>query len=244
MEIRWLTVFLDVPADDAAVVERFWPAVTGASLSARRGPDGEFATLVPREGDAYLRVQRVRDGGGGCHLDLHVDDPAAGADRAVALGAVERFRDDRLVVLDSPGGFAFCFVGWHGEATVPPPGPARLDQLCLDAPAAAFDAECAFWAALTGWDLGAGALPEFRYLERPAGIAVRLLLQRRAVSGDGDRVTAHVDFACTDRTGVTARHIEAGAVVAGSGPRWTTLRDPSGRLYCLTDRDPRTGRLP
>ena len=73
MLFRWLTLFLDFPAEafDAGVA--FWREVTGSELSPFRGPAGEFATLLPPDGDAYLRVQRTADGSGGCHLDLHVD---------------------------------------------------------------------------------------------------------------------------------------------------------------------------
>jgi hypothetical protein len=118
---RWLTLFLDFPAEafDAGVA--FWHEVTGTDLSPFRGGAGEFATLLPPDGDGYLRVQRTADGTGGCHLDLHAD-PAAGtvdqaADRAVALGATVRHVSEGLVIADSPGGFTFCLVRWHGENT-------------------------------------------------------------------------------------------------------------------------------
>lgn len=239
MTVQWLTLFLDLPANGD---EAFWFRVTGATPSPRRGPDGAFVTLLPDRGDAYVRIQRVRAGAGGCHLDLHVDDLLDAADRAVSLGARERFRDidDGLVVFDSPGGFPFCLVRHDGEATVPPPcadgGPNRLDQLCLDVPPPLFDAECAFWAELAGWPLRPGSRPEFRYLERPAGIPVRLLFQR--TDSDGGRVGGHADFACADRAALTAAHVAAGASVAATFPRWTVLADPAGRPYCLTDRDP------
>jgi hypothetical protein len=51
----------------------FWREVTGSALSPFRGVAAEFATLLPPDGDAYLRVQRVKDDPGGHHLDLHAD---------------------------------------------------------------------------------------------------------------------------------------------------------------------------
>jgi len=97
MAFGWLTVFLDFPADAFGVGVAFWREVTGYRLSPSRGAAGEFATLLPPSGDAYLRVQRLLDGGGRCHLDLHVDtasEPLAeAAGRAVALGARVRRRD-------------------------------------------------------------------------------------------------------------------------------------------------------
>jgi hypothetical protein len=251
---RWLTLFLDFPADvfDAGVA--FWREVTGSELSPFRGAAGEFATLLPPDGDAYLRVQRTADGSGGCHLDLHVD-PAAGtvdqvADRAVALGATVRHASEDLVIAGSPGGFTFCLVRWHGESTVPRPasldtgGAARADQLSLDIPPDAFARECAFWAALTGWDLRAGSRPEFAYLDRPAQIPIRLLLQRRDRADPLDQVAGHVDFACASREPLAARHAASGARILSVFRNWTTMADPTGRLYCLTGRDPQTGRLP
>jgi hypothetical protein len=179
MPFRWLTIFLDFPGQDFGPGVAFWREVTGSGLSPYRGPAGEFATLLPAQGDAYLRVQRISEGNGGCHLDLHVD-PGAGsledaAARATMLGACLRRRDDDLIVADSPGGFTFCFVPWEGETAVPGPvhlgggGTSRADQLCLDIPPDAFERECSFWAALSSWDLRPGALPEFAYLARSGG---------------------------------------------------------------------------
>jgi hypothetical protein len=247
MPIRWLTLFLDLPATDAGIAENFWLQVTAGRLSARRGPDGEFATVLPAHGDPFLRVQRVRDGVGGRHLDLHIDlnhtSLSEVAARAVALGAQLRHVEDGLTVLDSPGGFTFCLVPWDDESLVPAPvqldtgGANRLDQLCLDIPPGRFEAECSFWSLLTGWQRRAAGLPEFAYLERPSGLPVRLLFQRLQ-GEDQAPVSAHLDFACADIPALTERHVAAGARVLAEFPYWTTLIDPAGRPYCLTHRDP------
>jgi len=125
MSIRWLTVFLDFPAGSFDAGVAFWREVTGYGLSAARGAHGEFATLQPSAGDAYLRVQRIRDGAGGCHLDLHVDTETASLDtvarRAQEAGALVRNAEPGLVVAESPGGFLFCLTRWDGERVVPPP---------------------------------------------------------------------------------------------------------------------------
>jgi len=156
MGVRWVTGFLDTPS---RVAEAFWQAVTGSGLSARRGPGGEFATLVPAGGRALV------------------------------------------------------------------------DQMCLDVPVGGFDAEADFWAALTGWRRQPGSLPEFDSLVRPDGMPLRLLLQRvDAAAG------MHLDLACTDRAAEVAWHVSLGAEVVAVYGRWTTLRDPAGRAYCVTDR--------
>ena len=251
MTFRWLTLFLDFPAGSFDAGVAFWREMTGTVLSPFRGAAGEFATLLPPDGDAYLRVQRIADGSGGCHLDLHLD-PAAGtvdqaADRAVALGAVVRYASEGLVIMDSPGGFTFCLVRWHGENhgenTVPRPavldagGPSRADQLCLDIPPDAFERECSFWAALTRWDRRPGS-GEFARLGQPAELPVKLLFQRRDSAGPLDPVSGHVDFACASRELLAPRHAASGARVLSVFPDWTTMADPTGRLYCLTVREP------
>jgi glyoxalase superfamily protein len=250
MRLRWLTIFLDFPPGAFWPGVAFWREVTGSRLSPLRGTSGEFATLLPPAGDACLRVQRVASGSGGCHLDLHTDGSLRdAADRAAGLGAAVRHAGDGLILADSPGGFTFCLVGWDGEATVPDPvrvdsaGEARADQLCLDIPAADYDRECSFWSALTGCELRAGSRPEFCSLARPEGMPVRLLLQRLDDAPAGGRVTGHVDFACADRRRLAGAHAAAGARILAEYPGWTVLADPTGREYCLTDRDPRTGML-
>jgi hypothetical protein len=253
MPFLWLTIFLDFPSSSFDAGVAFWREVTGTALSPFRGAAGEFATLLPPDGDAYLRVQRVAGGPGGHHLDLHVDPAAGTVDQAATrylldLGARMLHLADGLVIADSPGGFTFCLVRWHAESRVPQPfslgaaGPSRADQLCLDIPPAAFERECAFWADLTGWELRPGRRPEFARLDPPAGMPAGLLLQRRDRAGTNDRVTAHVDFACADRERLAGRHAEAGARIVSVFPRWTTMADPTGRLYCLTGRSPAAGR--
>ena len=226
-ETAWITAFLDVPASRHAVATAFWCAVTGATTSPSRGAAGEFATLLPPDGDPYLRTQRLVSGPAGVHLDLHAPD-----------------RD--LVPTRSPGGLPYCLNdGETGTRPMPriwAAGHASLvDQVCLDIPADKYDEECAFWADLTGWELSQTKRPEFRVLARPDRIPLRVLLQRLE-DGDGP-VRAHLDLATTDRPAETDRHRDLGARVEATRQRWTVLRDPGGALYCITDRDPYTGVL-
>jgi hypothetical protein len=247
--IRWITAFLDFPAADFEAARAFWQAVTSSEISAPRGPGGEFSTLLPAHGDAFLRIQRVRGGPGGCHLDLHVDDASQGAHRAGELGATVVTATEGLIVMASPGGLNFCFVGYGGEVSRPRPacwtaGQRSLtDQLSLDIPPARYEAECAFWSGLTGWRRVTGSRPEFEFLERPAGLPLRLLLQRLD-SAASRACSAHLDLACDDVAAERARHEALGAGFVREMPDWTTLRDPAGLSYCITRRDPGTGRLP
>jgi hypothetical protein len=163
-------------------------------VSARRGPDGAFATLLPAAGDPYLRFQVVGDPPARSHLDLHTGEVDMLARRAVRLGAQRVSAELGLVVLRSPAGLPFCVVRWNGERVRPrPAGLSLVDQMCLDLPEAGFEAEAAFWAALTGWPRRTD-LPEFDYLQPPAGMPLRLLLQRTGGTAAG----MHLDFACDD----------------------------------------------
>jgi hypothetical protein len=242
----WASAFLDFPASSYAPGVAFWREVTGFDLSPSRGSHQEFATLVPPEGDDYLRVQRVQDGPGGIHLDLHVTDPRAAADQAVSLGAHE-VADRGHAVLRSPGGLTFCLVT-HPASRRPPPADwpdgnrSQVDQVCLDIPSGVYAEECGFWSALTGWELTASPIsPSFSRLTRPAGIPLRFLLQRLDESSGTAR--AHLDLAAEDRVSEVHRHAALGATVIAEWSRWTVLRDPVGAAYCITDRDPQTGML-
>ncbi|MEV6110231.1 VOC family protein [Streptomyces sp. NPDC051940] len=239
--IRWTYAFIDRPAAHADAARAFWTAVTDTRLSAPRGDDGEFATLLPPSGDAYVKFQAVREGGG-AHLDFAVEDPEAFAAHAVAVGARRVAVHDGWTVLASPAGLAFCAVPWHGEARrpAPVPGLGMLDQVCLDIPERLFDAEAAFWPALTGWETGPGALPEFRWLRQPPGLPLRILLQR--LTSPTDTPGAHIDLACgTDTEAIATAHEKLGATRSSVGTHWLVMRDPSNTEYCLTARDPNTG---
>ncbi len=244
--IGWTTAFLDRPADSFGAVRTFWQRVTGTTLSPVRGDCGEFSTLVPSGADAYLRLQRVDDGPGGTHLDLHVDDIGEGADGAIRRGATQI--DDGTVVttLRSPGGLAFCLVAHHGESTRPKPvgrpgARTIVDQVCIDIAPDRFDVECDFWASLTGWQLDEGRESEFRVLVRPASMPLRFLLQRRGSADRGCDAECHLDLACDDVELATRAHSELGATLVERFPWWTVMADPAGLRYCLTARSPDTG---
>ncbi|MFJ4713756.1 VOC family protein [Streptomyces sp. NPDC088785] len=236
MTVRWVYAFIDRPYEDVDAAGDFWTRVTGTRRSAPRGARGEFVTLVPSEGDPYLKVQGVADGPGGAHLDLAVEDVPGEAARARSLGAVPVLAEDGLAVLRSPAGHAFCLVPWQGERTRPPwdDRAGRLDQLSLDTAPGVYAAEARFWAALTGWPEVPCESPEFRLLAADA-VPVQLLLQR--LESDAPP-SAHLDLACGEPSRARAWHVAAGAEPVGEGRAWHVMRDPSGGLYCLTNRTP------
>lgn len=236
--IRWTWLFLDTPRVDAALSWRFWSEVTGWALSDTRGGDDEFATLLPADGDPWVKLQAVEEGPGGIHLDLDVDDVHVAAARAESLGATRTGAlGDTVVTLRSPGGLTFCLTTWRGAADQVREGAADLvDQVCLDCPASVHDAEVAFWTDLTGWQHLGCEEPELSFLRRPDGIPLRVLFQR--LGEETGRVRAHADIACVDRATTLRRHLGAGAMVVREHEQWTVMTDPFGRVYCLTDRNP------
>lgn len=249
--LRWMSVVLDLPVGHTPTAT-FWEQITAARLTPGGGEGRELATLTPARGDPHVRVQWVA-GRGGTHFDLHAVDPGSWAARARAHGAGARHTEAGFEVLGSPGGFAFCVVGWQGEADAAPavPGPSggssRLDQVCLDIPAEAFASEVEFWAGLTGWELVRASRPEFALLRPPRGLPVRLLLQRLDRSAPGEPVSAHIDIAAGPTMAQVAEtavwHASLGAQPGSTYEFWQVMLDPSGRVYCLTMRDPETGRI-
>lgn len=246
MGIHWLTAFIDLPIDRFDLGAAFWQRVTESRLSAWRGDDEQFATLIPPDGDAYVRVQRTRVGPR-IHLDLHVDSIADTRRSAERLGATVDV-DLGHVIMRSPTGLTFCVVSHHGESSRPAPAHQglehRLDQVCVDVPAPLFEHETGFWQALTEWELHHSQLQEFAVLTQPPTSPLRLLFQRLGDDDDAEVTRAHLDIACGRRVeDVRQLHEQLGAVFVAQGSRWVTMRDPAGMVYCLTQRDPNTGQI-
>jgi hypothetical protein len=235
----WVIAFVDLaPGDDASAP--FWAAVTGYDDAEVRAGAAEFPPLRPPSGDPYLYVQRLGTGEGRIHLDLFVSDLAAGAAAATGLGATEHARTHDFVGLTSPAGIPFCVVTDEASA-VPPPAPwpggrSQVDQVCVDVAPSAFDAELAFWEALTGWSRTATDSPEFERLDDDA-MPLRMLFQRL---DDEEPARFHLDISSDDRAAESARHVALGATLENPSDRgFTVLVDPGGRRYCVTDRTPR-----
>lgn len=246
MMITWLAAFADVPEPLVDTALEFWAAVTGNSPREAAGDWDEYLPLAADGEDPYLWIQRVRrpEPDGGWHPDLYVEDreSLAGAVRqAGELGATVVREVPGLVGLTTPAGQPFCLVVGGGKGRGRPrrwpDGQHSLfDQICLDIPAAAFGTERRFWSELTGWPQRRTSA-EFVHLDRPASSPLRILLQRLS-EDDAGPARAHADLASDDVPTETRRHRELGAAVVRIAEHWTTLRDPAGLTYCITDRDP------
>lgn len=234
----WIQLFLDTPAAAFDEAVGFWSAVTGWEASERRGEDDQFLTLQPPSGTPWVRMQAV-DGSVGVHLDLDSADRTGAIEHARSLGATTAWTYHDVEVMRSPGGFVFCQTLLDGAPALVRDGSTILDQVCLDIPSHVWETEVAFWRDLTGRELQTGTLPGFvRLVEegRP-----RLLLQR--LDEDSGPVRAHPDLATATRADDVRRHVALGASLDAEHERWSVLTAPGGQVYCLTDRDPATGRV-
>lgn len=245
MHPTWIHFFLDIPAEKWLAGVEFWANATGLQARDDENEDGPFITLVPHEGDPRTHLRTVPGEQPGLHLRLGSNDRAAAVERAMALGAEDAWRYHEGAGLVSPGGLRFEYVQderdhhprmVRSEQTI-------ADQVCIDVPGRYWDAEVAFWTAITGREPEPGISLDYVYLEGddPEGPA-RVLLQR--LHSDAGSVTAHLDFASLDRAGDVGRHQRLGAQKLTEHSWWTVMLAPSGHVYCLTDRDPRTGEQP
>jgi hypothetical protein len=237
----WMTAFLDLAPSEHEEGLALWERLTGYQRSATRGPADEFVSLVPPDGDGFLRVQLLRSGSSRVHLDLHVGDPFVAAETAVALGARVVADLGDYLTLASPGGFTFCFVT-HPAGRRPVATRSVADQVCLDIPPSSYDAEFAFWAEVTGWrSRPPRPDDEFARLTPGDDQPLQLLLQR--LTEEEDAVRAHLDWSADDRDAEVARHVALGATLVERFDRgWTVMTGPDGFTYCVTER--KTGVRP
>ncbi|MGY1895390.1 VOC family protein [Nocardia gipuzkoensis] len=243
--IRWIWVFLDRPTQRFDDCAKFWSTVTGTQLSARRGADDEFLTLLPDPAlfaAASVKMQAVT-GLGGVHLDLDVDDIPSAVRTALDLGAELVANHPDYAVLRSPGGQTFCLTPSGRATSTPAPAVrapdgtlSRLDQVCLDIGPDDHEVETRFWTSLTGWTYRPGRRPEFALLRSAQRqLPTQLLLQSL---GENRPTSAHVDLAAGDIEATAAWHESLGATVVQRHEHWIVLSDPSDALYCVTARDP------
>lgn len=187
-------------------------------------------------------MQAIPDTSPRVHLDLDTVDREQALPRATAAWAESTWRYHDVRVVRSPGGLLSCHTLDDGPRRADRTDMVSvLDQVCIDIPPSRWDEEVAYWRIVTGRQLELGLRPKFAFLgdPDPAG-GLRVLLQRL---DSGDHVSAHPDFAVADRPAETTRHRKLGAATIRAMQSWTVMCAPDGLTYCLTDRDPITGRV-
>lgn len=244
--MSWLHVVIDVPSSLGNGVAEFWEQATGWSLGPAWAGHPELRSLVPSRGDPYVHLQEI-DGPPRVHCDLEAEDPDALVTRALELGAGLVGERARWRTLQSPGGLPFCVLQAAGRE---PPDPviwpeghrSRLVQVCIDAPAAAYDREVVFWRTLLLERWVDSPAPEFAgKWHDDAGSPLQLLFQR--LDEPKGRVRAHLDLGTDDLAAEVRRLRTAGAEEIGPGRGWHALRDVAGLPFCVTGNSPaHTGR--
>ncbi|MFW0789801.1 VOC family protein [Gordonia sp. CPCC 205333] len=249
MQIRWLSAYFDFPAPQFGDEVTFWRAIAGSTVSPPRGEHKEFASLEPFNGDPHLRVQRIDDGPGGLHLDLHLVDHRDGIAECAAAGAqIVAQNDPTFAVLRSPAGLPFCLNEWQGEATrsrpIRWPGASIsiIDEVLITVPHKHFEAERTFWSTVTGWRIEkspprSDAPASARFI-RTEPLPISVVLTPVA----DDSVGAQVSLAATSVPDEVARHEDWGATVVADATTSVLMADPVGRPYRITNRNPRSGR--
>ena len=106
---RLSKIVIDVPEADHDREVAFWSAATGQQLVRfERHPEYHGADLPGHE--LGLLVQRLGDGPGRVHLDIHTDDPAAEMKRLEQLGAELMEQVHAWWVMRDPAGLLFCVI--------------------------------------------------------------------------------------------------------------------------------------
>lgn len=243
--MQWMHLVLDTPPAMWVPGVQFWATVTGTRSSVDEPGTSDANELVPVDGTGWLAMRRVLTGPSGVHLVLEVDAPDEVVSQAVRRGATREAGADGDGGLRSPGGLPFRVVQKSGPRTpwIARGGPGDIaDQVCIDVPPGKWSREVPFWRDITGRVLETGLRPEFAFLGDPdPGGPPRVLLQR--LNSPAGNVAAHLDLVTADRARSVAQHERLGAQVRAVYAAWTVMTAPSGHSYCLTDRDPTTGRV-
>jgi predicted enzyme related to lactoylglutathione lyase len=115
---RLSKIVIDVPSTEHDREVAFWSAAVGQELK-----QGEYFPEyhgVELHGQEFgLLIQRLGDGPGRVHLDIHTDDLDAEVARLEALGAERVQRVHRWWIMRDPAGLVFCVV---------PDSPGSLDD--------------------------------------------------------------------------------------------------------------------
>jgi hypothetical protein len=106
---RLSKIVIDVPPADHDRELAFWSAATGRPLAQfDRDPEYHGAALHGQE--FWLLIQRLEDGPGRVHLDIHTDNLAAEVARLEGLGAERIQQVHSWQVMRDPAGLLFCVI--------------------------------------------------------------------------------------------------------------------------------------
>jgi hypothetical protein len=106
---KLLKIVIDVPPAEHDRELAFWSAATGQPLAQfDRHPQYHGAALHGQ--DLWLLIQRLDEGQGRVHIDIHTDDPIAEMARLEKLGAELVEQAHSWWVMRDPAGLLFCII--------------------------------------------------------------------------------------------------------------------------------------
>ena len=106
---KLLKIVIDVPPAKHDRELAFWSAATGQPLAQfDRHPEYHGAALHGQ--DLWLLIQRLDEGQGRVHFDIHTDDPTAEMARLEKLGAELVQQAHSWWVMRDPAGLLFCII--------------------------------------------------------------------------------------------------------------------------------------
>jgi len=106
---RLSKIVIDVPAADHDRELAFWSAAAGQPLT-RFDAHPEYHGAPLHGTESGLLIQRLGDGPGRVHLDIHTDDLAAEVARLEKLGAERVQQVHSWWILRDPAGLLFCVI--------------------------------------------------------------------------------------------------------------------------------------
>ena len=106
---RLSKIVIDVPTADHDRELAFWSAAVGQPLT-RFDTHPEYRGAALQGQEFGLLIQRLGDGPGRVHLDIHTDDLAAEIARLEQIGAERVQQVDSWWILRDPAGLLFCVI--------------------------------------------------------------------------------------------------------------------------------------
>ena len=106
---RLSKIVIDVPPADHDRELAFWSAAVGQPLT-RFDTHPEYHGVALNGPEFGLLIQRLDDGPGRIHLDIHTDDLAAEIARLEDLGAERVQQVHAWWILRDPAGMLFCVI--------------------------------------------------------------------------------------------------------------------------------------
>lgn len=100
---------IDVQAGDHDPEMAFWSAATGQPAT-ELDSHPEYHRIELGGQDVKLLIQRLGNGPGRVHLDIHTDDLDAEVRRLESLGAERIQQVDAWWIMRDPAGLVFCVV--------------------------------------------------------------------------------------------------------------------------------------